>query len=433
MEKRRDERSSGFLPKSDRPVNPFLAVIRAIQLIVSIHIFNLCTSNPFSDLSNHCASSQPINASQFHNRQRELANTLHALNASAYITEPGANALYYGNVSTASWRLSERPLLLIVTPVVINDEVEAKITVLAPYFEATRARMLPIPYEGVEYIEWPEDANPYEMAASILPVEGNVFLDDAARLFIFNGFQKALPHANVSPAPPEIKQIRQRKSIDEIELLKCANEATLLAIRAVHKNMSIAGMMTLALKTAGLQNGGCLTLFGENAALPHGSGTDRILGESDFALFDCGGSLHGYVSDVTRLFRETKIPSEHEQIWEAVLSAQTVASRVAAAGVIARDVDASARFVFDLGGYGPYFTHRLGHGIGLEGHEEPYLRGGSLDVIKTGHTFSNEPGVYIEGKVGVRLEDCFYIDYANGQSIFLTEGVGGQASSPWNP
>ena len=153
-----------------------------------------------------------------------MANTLHALNASAYIAEPGANALYYGNVSTASWRLSERPLLLIVTPVVINDEVEAKITVLAPYFEATRARMLPIPYEGVEYIEWSEDANPYEMAASILPVEGNVFLDDAARLFIFNGFQKTLPHASVSPAPPEIKQIRQRKSVDEIELLKCANE-----------------------------------------------------------------------------------------------------------------------------------------------------------------------------------------------------------------
>ncbi|KAJ4488467.1 peptidase M24, structural domain-containing protein [Lentinula aciculospora] len=399
-------------------------------------------SIPFSDLANYCQSSQPINASEFHERQRRLARTLHYLNASAYITEPGASAQYFGNISTTSWKLSERPLLLIITPVLVNDsQVEAKVSILTPRFEATRAKMLPIPHDGVEYIEWSEENNPYEIAASAFSAEGKVYLDDTVRLFIFNGFQKAIPDAIVAPTPPEIKELRQRKSDAEIELLKCANEATLLAIRAVHKKMTIGmkesearRMMSMALKVAGLDDGGCLTLFGENAALPHGSGSDRVLGQSDFALFDCGGSLHGYVSDVTRTVAlpKTKVPSEHRAIWGDVLFAQTVASRVAVAGAIAQDVDASARSFLDLTGRGAYFTHRLGHGIGLEVHEEPYLRGGSLDIIKTGHTFSNEPGIYIEGKVGVRLEDCFYID-GNGQSIFLTENVGGQALSPWNP
>ncbi|KAJ3982700.1 Creatinase/aminopeptidase [Lentinula detonsa] len=396
----------------------------------------------FPDLANHCQSAKPIMASEFHERQRRLASALLHLNASAYIAEPGASAQYFGNISTASWKLSERPLLLIITPRLVNDsQVEAKVSILTPRFEATRAKTLPIPFEGVEYIEWREEESPYEIAASALSIEGTVYLDDAARLFVFNGFQKSLPHAEVAPSPAKIKEIRQRKSGAEIELLKCANEATLLAIRAVHKKMNlgmkeseVSKMLSIALQAAGLDNGGCLTLFGENAALPHGSGSDRALGKSDFALFDCVGHLHGYFSDVTRTVAlpETRIPAENRAIWGDVLFAQTVASRVAVAGAITQDVDASARTFLELTGRGAYFTHRLGHGIGLEGHEEPYLRGGSLDVIQTGHTCSNEPGIYIEGKVGVRLEDCFYID-GNGQSIFLTEGVGGQALSPWDP
>ncbi|KAJ3851544.1 Creatinase/aminopeptidase [Lentinula lateritia] len=427
-----------------------LACIAWIPLIFGTSLFHVSgllggafpLSKPFSDLANHCESSKPITAAEFHERQRRLASTLHHLNASAFIAEPGANAHYFGNISATAWKLSERPLLLVITPVLLNDnQIEAKMSILTPQFEASRAKMLPIPHDSVEYIEWPEERNPYEVAISALTIEGKVYLDESARLFIFNGFQKALSNVSVAPSAPEIQELRQRKSDAEIELLKCANEATLLAIRAVHKKMTIGmkesearRMMSMALKVAGLDNGGCLTLFGENAALPHGSGSDRVLGQSDFALFDCGGSLHGYVSDVTRTVAlpKTKIPSEHQAIWGDVLSAQTVAARVAKAGAIAQDIDASARSFLNLTGRGAYFTHRLGHGIGLEGHEEPYIRGGSLDVIKIGHTFSNEPGIYIEGKVGVRLEDCFYID-SDGHSIFLTEGIGGQALSPWDP
>lgn len=228
----------------------------------------------------------------------------------------------------------------------------------------------------------------------------------------------------------------------------------------------------------------------ENAALPHGHGSDRVLGKHDFILIDGGGTLHGYHSDVTRVRRflissavthadlwnmqtfaltESSIPLRYQALWHTVHAAQQQAMRTATNGTVTAEVDRVARQFIKEAGYGEYFTHRLGHGqtgylrvqyvsanssvtgIGLEGHESPYLRGGSDDVILTGHTFSNEPGIYIEGKVrvepvsmillylffmlckiGVRLEDCFYIE-EDGRAVYLTEGVGGQASSPWSP
>jgi len=119
-------------------------------------------------------------------------------------------------------------------------------------------------------------------------------------------------------------------------------------------------------------------------------------------------------------------------MWWDVHAAQTAALRVAKAGIVTAEVDKVARTELTRRGLGPYFTHRLGHGIGLEDHEAPYLRGGSDAVINVGHTFSNEPGVYIKGKVGIRLEDCFYIN-DGGVAVYLTEGVGGQAGDALHP
>jgi len=144
--------------------------------------------------------------------------------------------------------------------------------------------------------------------------------------------------------------------------------------------------------------------------------------------------LHGYWSDVTRTFAlpSSTIPSEHLKIWYTVKAAQEVALGRAREGVRAEAVDAAARAVIESAGFGKYFTHRLGHGIGLEVHESPYLRGGYTRELLTGHTFSNEPGIYIEGKVGVRLEDCMVID-KDGQAVLLTKEVGGASRSPWMP
>ncbi|KIP08153.1 hypothetical protein PHLGIDRAFT_104720 [Phlebiopsis gigantea 11061_1 CR5-6] len=399
----------------------------------------------FSHLASHCAHVQPIPADSFVARQDTLARTLHELGAAAYIAEPGANAAFYANLSGSAWHLSERPLLFILTPSVDdNNRIVANISVLTPSFEATRAKLLPLPSAAdVTYPEWPEDADPYQVAVSAIPglKSGTIFIDGAMRTFVADGLQKAVGGGHkVVSAPVEVKRLRERKSTEEIEIMKCANEVTLLSIRAAAEEMYIGihesearALVANALTSAGLKDVSVISLFGPNAALPHGSGTDRTLAKEDFVLVDCGGSLHGYVSDVTRTFalEDSRIPAEHLDIWMLVWEAQGIALATAFNGTITADVDRAARVTIETGGYGEYFTHRLGHGIGLEGHESPYLRGGSDDIILTGHSFSDEPGVYIEGKVGVRLEDCFYID-ENGRPVLLTAGVGAPSTTPWD-
>ncbi|PFH50072.1 hypothetical protein AMATHDRAFT_4319 [Amanita thiersii Skay4041] len=430
-----------------QPLRPTFSLI-----VIALLWLNLTTildwfasiTDEFPKLQQHCPNVQPVSRQEFEERQRSLAQQLYALNASAYIAEPGANALYYGNISKSSWSLSERPLLLVITPTVIDSVVDARLIILTPKFETTRAKSLVIPSShSVQYVEWAEDADPYQQLATHLLQKSTeaIYVDESIRHFIVDGLQAALPDASVTSAPSQIKLLRERKSAAELALLKCANEATLLAIRRVHRDLYLGiqesqarAMMSAALSGFGLKDGHCLVLFGINAALPHGAGTDRELGLMDFALFDCTGSLHGYYSDVTRTvaMSVSDIPPDHIQIWYNVQAAQAIAQRTARAGVVAQQVDKAARSFLESVGKGSYFTHRLGHGIGLEVHEQPYLRGGSEVILKSGHTFSDEPGVYIEGKLGVRLEDCFYIN-ESGEAVFFTEGIGGQSRSPWSP
>ncbi|EKM82804.1 hypothetical protein AGABI1DRAFT_111373 [Agaricus bisporus var. burnettii JB137-S8] len=395
----------------------------------------------------------PISRSEYTSRQNRLAQILHDLDAEAYIAEPGAHTQYFANFSTTDWKLSERPLLVIVTPHQTGKDgnIVAKVSLLTPKFEAPRAKLLALP-STPGYIEWAEEQDPYSVAVEALQLKSapnslnvgrKLFIDNSARHFLYDGFQHALAGTNltVTSAPKEINQLRERKSDSEIEIMKCVNEATLLGIRHVHKQMYFGmresearDMISTVFADGGLSGGGCLTLFGDNAALPHGSGTNKALGQSDFALFDCTANLYGYWSDVTRTVAlpSSKISSDNWNKWSMVHLAQEFAISAAKEGVTARVVDEHARFALRLAKLDEYFTHRLGHGIGLEVHEAPYLNGGSTDIIQIGHTFSNEPGVYIEGLVGVRLEDCFFIN-ESGQAEYLTAGAGGPSKSPYEP
>ncbi|KAI0692403.1 peptidase M24, structural domain-containing protein [Cytidiella melzeri] len=404
----------------------------------------------FSALKTHCEHIRPIHTNSYIERQDRLAQTLHSLGAAAYIAEPGASAAYYANLSSSLWHLSERPLLLLITPTEENGTITGNVTILTPLFEATRAKLLPIPSDNeIAFPEWAEDVNPYQIAVSAIPqlqslsgTPGKIFVDGYMRNFVVDGLLEAAgENALVTSAPVEIKRLRERKSEEELEIMKCANEVTLLAVRAVRRQLYIGiqesearTMMRGALDAAGLADPDAIVLFGPDAALPHGSGTDRALQQTDFVLIDCGGNLFGYYSDLTRTFalEESSVPIENLDIWGLVYDAQAAAFAAAHNGTITADVDAAARDIIKLDGYGRYFTHRLGHGIGLEVHESPYLRGGSDDVILSGHTFSDEPGIYIEGQIGVRLEDCFYIA-EDGSAVFLTAGVGGPGGSPWEP
>ncbi|CAA7267911.1 unnamed protein product [Cyclocybe aegerita] len=487
--------------RSSRKLVPGILIVAGLTWIFAIRygqsqVFDVSLpldSPHYQRLKYHCADVPPISKDEYLTRQTDLAELLHTLGGKAYIAEPGANTQFYANFSNTNWRLSERPLLLLISPTVSKSpagetRVQPQMTILTPKFEATRAKKLPIPtVDGlpVKYAKWAEEENPYSVALSPYgcsasapshardPEGGIIFVDDNVRKFIDDGLKHARPDTiQVLTAVPAITAMRERKSAAEIKILKCANEATLLAVREVHKQLypgiresQARSAVASILGAAGLMNGGCLTLFGENAALPHGSGTDRTLAESDFALFDCTASLHGYWSDVTRTVSlgPSHLSAHQREIWEQVYAAQGVALSVARNGTRTGLVDESVRKMLLGVGYGQYFTHRLGHGIGLEVHEHPYLRGGNNQIIEIGHTFSNEPGIYIEGEgkqfvsmciviwrfgsrgkqgiitdsdedlqVGVRLEDCFYIA-ADGKAVLLTEGVGGQARAPWLP
>ncbi|KAG1736725.1 peptidase M24, structural domain-containing protein [Suillus lakei] len=417
------------------------ATIFYLQILIDISPESYSV-DPWAGLASHCADAQPINGPEILQRQENLAKILYDNGASAYIAEPGANAQYFGNISEPSWHLSERPLLLVIFPILEEASIVAKITLITPAFEETRARLLSVPGINVSYVSWAEDEDPYTVALHALStLEGPIYVDGMMRHFIVDGLQKAAPGVRVMSAPPEVTQLRARKSLAELDLLKCANEVTVLCIRAVQAQMYIGvresqvrAMVDEALAVAGLTERWALVLFGENAALPHGSGSDRALGKADFILIDAGGVLLEYHSDVTRTFmlHDSSIPLAHKTIWYDVHTAQTLAHVAAREGANTSAVDKVARDWLDGRGYNGYFTHRLGHGIGLEDHEAPYLRGGTDDIIQTGNAFSNEPGIYIEGKVGIRLEDCFYID-EGGNPIFLTKGVGGQALSPLYP
>ena len=187
-------------------------------------VLSAFSSTPaFTEISGYCSHVPPIPAVEFLERQQRLVDTLISLNASAYITEPGPSAHYYANIS--SWGLSERPLLLIISP---DASLRPNVTILTPAFEESRARLMTVPTRNpVSYATWKEEVSPYEVAVGAIPslVAGKpVFVDGEMRTFILDGLSKVTPSTPVLSAPVEIQRLRQRKSIRELEIMRCANE-----------------------------------------------------------------------------------------------------------------------------------------------------------------------------------------------------------------
>ena len=175
------------------------------------------------EISGYCSHVPPIPTEEFLERQQRVVDTLVSLNASAYITEPGPSAHYYANFS--SWKLSERPLLLIISP---DPSLRPNITILTPSFEESRVKLMTIPSrKPVSYATWREEVSPYEVAVNAIPslaTKGPVFVDGEMRTFVLDGLSKAAPSIPVLSAPVEIQRLRQRKSVRELEIMKCANE-----------------------------------------------------------------------------------------------------------------------------------------------------------------------------------------------------------------
>lgn len=328
----------------------------------------------------------------------------------AMFIEPGPTLDYYAGIP---WHRSER-----VFGMLLPQRGDA--VFVCPGFEEARAQSQ---MEGrFDVRVWQEDESPYTLMADVVRgrggATGRVAVDESARYFVAVGLADAAPALDVVSAAAVTHAMRGRKSAHEVEIMRFANVVTQEAYRAAFTTLregmtqaELAGNVSAAMQRLGYA-GGALVLFGESSAYPHGVDNPKPLAEGDVVLVDGGLSVHGYRSDMTRTVVFGTASPEAEKVFGIVHEAQQAALAAAGPGHKAGSVDAAARRVITRAGYGPgykYFSHRLGHGIGLEGHEWPYLVKDNALELEPGMTFSDEPGIYQYGKFGLRLEDVMVI------------------------
>ncbi len=358
-----------------------------------------------ASLTDQRGSVPPISEAEHAARRARLGALLAGDGLDALIVEPGATMTYLSGVS---WGLSERLFALTVL-------ADGSHFWLAPGFEEERA--LALTGGTAEVVTWQEHEYAYAPLAAALEQRRarSLGAEPALRLFHVEGLERA-SGARVRSAREVLLALRGRKDAHELELLRRANELTQQAILAASRlarpgmtGDELGAIVRHAHTRLGLTGHWDLSLFGPAAAKPHGEDRDRPLARGDVILLDTGGALHGYQSDNTRTWVFDAPPSERVlRVWHAVHDAQRRAYEAIAPGALAREVDEAARASFEAAGLSSgysAFTHRLGHGIGLEGHEAPYFDGGSEVRLEPGMTFSNEPGLYYPGEFGVRIED----------------------------
>jgi Xaa-Pro dipeptidase len=280
---------------------------------------------------------------------------------------------------------------------------------------------------------WQEDESPYQRIAQGLKDRGmsggKLGIEETVRFVFADGMAKAAPQATLTSATPVTAGCRMIKSAHEIALMRLACQVTLAAYEAVYHAMregmtqhDVGDLIDAAYRQLGFV-GEASVQIGEYTALPHGSRTPQVIREGSIVMIDDGCDVEGYQSDITRTFVLGKSTDRMREVFEIVHRAQSGALAAAHPGVECGAVDAAARKVITDAGYSPdykYFTHRLGHGMGMDGHEWPYLVRGNTTKLQPNMTFSDEPGIYIPGEFGVRLEDDMHIT-ENGAELFTPQ------------
>jgi len=316
---------------------------------------------------------------------------------------------------------------------------KAKPFLVCPAFEEGRARELleAGPFgKDADVLTWQEDESPFAALGKGLADRGlsagTVGIDENMAFVFSEGIRAANPHLTLVSASPITAGCRMIKDAHEMECLRLACRATLLVYRAVaqslHPGMTTSDVHALvgaAYKRVGFVGEASLNID-EFTALPHGSRQQQTLREGSILMLDDGCDVEGYTSDITRTFVLGKATDKMKHVFDLVHRAQSAALATARPGVPTADVDAAARKVIVDGGYGPgftYFSHRVGHGIGMDMHEWPYLVKNDMygyDLtprLKAGNLFSDEPGIYIKGEFGIRLEDDMFITESGAELL----------------
>ena len=379
-------------------------------------------------IKNMASQARPIAREEYLQRQETARRYMRDAGLSAIFMTGGSSLSYF---TGAQWGVSER-LFAMVFP------AKGEMAYVTPAFEHDRA-MEQIKF-GTDVRTWEEDESPYKLVAAILKdrgiAAGEIGIEETVDYRFSDGVSKAAPALKLASADAVTARCRRVKSAHEIEIMRLANQLTLkayeIALKSLREGMThfeLGAKIAAAHQQLGAQ-GGALVLFGQYSALPHGTITPQKLREGDIVLIDGGCDVRGYKSDITRTTVFGKPTARQRSLWDTEKRAQAAALKAARPGALCEDVDAAARKVIVDAGFGPdykYFTHRVGHGIGMDGHEWTYLVRGNKTKLEPGMTFSNEPGIYVPGEFGVRLEDIMVIT-ENGAELFT-----GQAPSIEQP
>jgi Xaa-Pro dipeptidase len=381
---------------------------------------------PIAKLKSRKAEAKPITVEERQQRIERARQLMGQSNLDAIMMIGGTSLVYFTNIH---WWNSER-LFAMVLPARGNPFY------VCPAFEEDRAREQIATGPGgnnPEIRTWQEDESPYQRVAEGLRdhgvASGRLGVEERATFVFSDGVAKAAPSLRVESATPVTAGARMIKSQHELDLMRFANQITLQAYEAAYRSLKegmtqrdFADLVSAAHSQLGFQ-GGAGVQVGEYSALPHGSVKPQVIREGTILLIDGGCSVEGYESDISRTFVLGNPSDKMKKNFDIVHRAQSAALAAAKPGVQCQAVDAAARKVIADAGYGPdykYFTHRVGHGIGMDGHEWPYLVRGNTLPLAPNMTFSDEPGIYVRGEFGVRLEDDMRIT-ENGAELFTPQ------------
>ena len=355
----------------------------------------------------------PISAEERKSRVAKAQKLMAEKNIQAIILDAGINMNYYTGIS---WHPSERSMLAIIP-------AKGQINFICPAFEEDR--YLEMAPAGTKVSIWEEDENPFALTTCVIKgigiEKGQIGIDEFCRFFIFDGLRKSDASFQFVSADPITIPCRIIKSAAEISLMQKANDATVKAIQAGIAALTlgctprqISQKIAQAHAEQGAVHGFASVTFGVATSFPHGSSRKQILKNGVVVMLDCGCSVGGYESDITRTIVFGEPSEKQKQIWDLEKKAQQAGFEAAKLGAPAENVDHAARKVLVDAGFGPDYKmpglpHRTGHGIGMSGHEWGNMVRGNKAPLEIGMCFSIEPTIAIPGEFGVRLEDCAYM------------------------
>jgi Xaa-Pro dipeptidase len=376
----------------------------------------------------------PITREERHERQQRARQLMAENGLDAILLMEGTSLRYFTGVR---WWGGERTFALVLP-------AKGAAFYVCPAFEEGRAReQLSNAPDGeqADMRVWQEDESPYQRIAEGVKergiASGKLGMEETVRFVFADGIAKALsqaaPQVTVTSATPVTAGCRMIKSAHEIALMRLASQVTLAAYEAVYRALrpgmtqrDVSGLIDAAYRQLGFP-GDASVMVDQATAFPHGLTAPQVIHEGSIVMIDDGCTVEGYDSDITRTFVVGKASGQAgdkmKRVFEIVLRAQSAALAAARPGAECGSVDAAARKVITDAGYGPdykYFTHRLGHGLGMDGHEWPYLVRGNSTKLHANMTTSNEPGIYIRGEFGVRIEDDMHIT-ENGAELFTPQ------------